>query len=125
MDESNERTDYASYNAFSRVALLFGVPIIPLLILAMVTLASGFIGITQYGLVGLMMPISSLALIVFIRVKCRDNSRALHTLWWSLRGLVLRLQCRSSVVSFSTLPNAQKRRDTRVREWIKHHPHSS
>ncbi|ALR95785.1 hypothetical protein [Vibrio alginolyticus] len=123
--QENEPQEYASYNAFGRVATMFGVPIIPLLILAMLTLVSGFWGITQYGLVGLMMPIACLAFLIVIRMKCQDNSRALYGMWWSIKGMLLRLQNRSSVVSFTTMPNAQKRRDARVRAWRKHHPHSS
>ncbi len=121
----DEPQAYAGYNAFGRVALLFGVPIIPLITLAILTLASGFIGVTQFSAVGLIAPLTLLALIVVLRMKCQDNSRALAAMWWSLRGMMLRLQCRSSVVSFTSMPNAQKRRDARVREWIKHHPHSS
>lgn len=120
-----EPIKYSSYNAFGRVALLFGVPVIPLIIMAVLILGSGFYGVVNYGAVGLLPAILIFITLIAIRIKCADNPRALVAIWWHIRGALLLIQCRASIVSLTSMPNPKQRRLNRVREWIKDNSHSS
>lgn len=123
--EEPEPIEYASYNAFGRVALLFGVPIIPLIMMVILILGSGFYGVVNYGAVGLTPALLLIIVLIALRLKCTDNPRALGALWWQFRGILLLLQCRGSIVSLTSMPDPKQRRLNRVREWIKHNSHSS
>ncbi len=115
--------EYASYNALARQSLMFGVPIITLMIFLLLMLLSGFGGVAMFGALGLI-PVGVLFAGLFvIRIKCMSNTRAMEEVRWELKGAWLRLRCRASVVSFTAFHGPITRRKHHVREWFKHHSH--
>jgi type IV secretory pathway VirB3-like protein len=118
-----EKDEYASYNSMSREPLIAGIPIIPLISLlglAAVTAALGFIFLGV--LKGLIVPTIILAGLFVIRVKCMDDSRAMKSIFWDLKGIFYRLSSGSLIVSFTSISNSDQRRKENVIEWFKNNP---
>ena len=117
---SNKGQEYASYNVLARKPLIAGVPIIMLLVFLCLILITGGAGILMFGpRVGLIIPTILSVLLFFIRIRCMDNSRAMDEIWWDIRGGLTRLICQSSVASFTSTNDSQKRRRENVRDWLK------
>ena len=112
---------YASYNVLARRPLMFGLPIIPLLILLIAMVASFFAGIFWLGLVGLVFPVFFAGVLFTLRLMCMEDSRAIESLKWDFRGGLSRLLCRSSIVSLSSTNDTQQRRKAYVSQFLKDH----
>lgn len=121
MDE--EKDEYASYNAMRREPLIFGIPIIPLIMLLCLALMSAAFGFIFLGVLKGMIVPSIILLILFItRIKCMDDSRAMRSFYWDLKGALYRLASRSVIISFTSISNSEKRRKENVLDWFKHNP---
>lgn len=119
-----EKQEYLSYNVLARKALMFGVPVITFLILLFLIVASFFAGIVLFGAAGLIAPLFLTALLFGIRLVCMDDSRAMESVMWNVRGALSRLRCQSSVVSFTSTNDTPTKRKDHVRQFIKDHTHS-
>ena len=115
----SDEQKYASYNALARKALVMGIPIITLLIFASLMMGTGFGGVMLFGLKGLITPLALCIVLLFIKVKCESDSRAMESVFWDIKGALYRLRCKASVISFNSLDNTPKRRKGHVREWFK------
>ena len=120
-----DKQEYASYNVLARKPLMFGVPpIITFLILLVLIVASFFAGIVLFGAAGLIAPLFFVALLFGIRLVCMDDSRAMESVMWNVRGALSRVLCQSSVVSFTSTNDTSKKRKDHVRQFFKDHPDS-
>ncbi|MBT0181948.1 conjugal transfer protein TraD, partial [Vibrio campbellii] len=54
--QDEERDHYASYNSLARKPLMFGMPIIPLIIGMLMMLLTGWLGLSFFGVKGLVFP---------------------------------------------------------------------
>lgn len=114
-----EKSKYNSFNVLARKALIAGIPIYTLLIGISLAFVTGFGGVYFFGLNGLVFP-SIIALILLgIRLKCENDSRAMESFWWDIKGAFYRLRCQSSVLSFTSIDSSPSRRNSNVREWFK------
>jgi len=111
---------YASYNVLARKALVFGVPIITLVILLILTLVTAALGIITLGFFkGIIAPIICVGTLFVIRVMCMDDSRAMEDVYWNARGLLSRLKCRSNVISYSSDDGTVTRRRETINDFFK------
>ena len=115
---SDEIQKYASYNVLSRKALIGGVPIITLVVFLFLILITGFLGAVVVGLYGLIIPFILVCILFWIRGQCLENSRAMESVWWDFKGWLTRLQCRSSITSFTSTDNSLTKRREVIREWF-------
>lgn len=113
--------EYASYNVLARKALIFGVPVIALVIFLFLILASTAAGVAYFDnfLVGLIVPLILLALLFSIRIACLDDSRALEGAWWSFKGALSRIRCRSTITSFTSKGVSKKEQRDKINEFFK------
>lgn len=117
-----EKQQYAGYNVLARKPLIGGVPIITLLILLSLMLVTGIVGIVLMGLgKGLILPALLGFLLFLIRLKCMDDSRAMESVWWESKGALSRVLCQSSVASFTSTTDSEKKRKDSVIDWFKNH----
>ncbi|MBS0044845.1 hypothetical protein KFE26_21495 [Shewanella sp. M16] len=116
----NEKQKYASYNVMARKGLMFGIPIITLVIFVCLIMITGFGGIVLFDLKGLIMPLILIVILFGIRFQCESDSRAMEAVWWDLKGVFYRVRCKSNVTSFTSSPvDSPSRRKENVREWLK------
>lgn len=116
----NEKQKYASYNVMARKGLIFGIPIITLVIFACLIMLTGFGGMLTFGVKALVIPLILVFILFGIKIKCESDSRAMEAVWWDIKGGFYRLRCRSSVISFTSSPvHSISRRHKNVIEWVK------
>ena len=115
-----KKDEYLTYNVLARKPLIWGVPVITLVALLCLMLLTGFAGVATLGMTkGLIFPALLTILLFFIRIVCIDNSRAMESLWWDIKGTLFRLRCQSSIVSFTSTDDSIKKRRQNVIEWFK------
>ncbi len=116
----DEKQKYASYNVMARKGLIFGIPIITLVIFMCLIMLTGFGGVMMLGVKALVIPLILLVILFGVKVKCESDSRAMEAVWWDIKGGFYRLRCRSSVTSFTSSPvHTIARRQKNVVEWVK------
>lgn len=118
---AEETQKYASYNVLSRNALIFGIPIITLVIFLCLMLATAFIGGSFFGIYGLIVPLLLGCCLFWVKIECQNNSRAMESLWWDFKGWITRVKCRSSITSFTSTNDTLKKRKEKIREWFASH----
>ena len=123
MEENKD--EYLTYNVLARKPLIWGVPVITLVTFLCLMLLTGFAGIATLGIMkGMIFPTLLALILFFIRLVCIDNSRAMESLWWDIKGTLFRLRCQSSVVSFTSTDNSLKKRKEHIIEWFKNNTFS-
>lgn len=120
---SEEREQYASYNSLARKPLMLGIPIIPLIMGALLMLITGWIGLSFFGVKGLVFPAFIALGLLYIRIRSMEDSRAIDDMKWEAKGFLTRLRCQSNTISFSSIDNHPFRRKQHVSEWFKNNTH--
>lgn len=117
--QDEERDQYASYNSLARKPLMFGMPIIPLIIGMLTMLPTGWLGLSFFGVKGLVFPAFIALGLLYIRVRSEEDSRAIDEMKWEAKGFLTRLRCQSNTISFTSIDNHPFRRKQHVSEWFK------
>lgn len=113
---------YASYNVLARKALIYGVPIITLVLFIALILLTGIVGILWLGLIkGIIAPLLLTGILFVIRIMCMDDSRAMESVVWDLKGIMTRLICRSNVTSFTSINDCKTKRREHIHEFYQAH----
>ncbi|WP_321273661.1 conjugal transfer protein TraD [uncultured Vibrio sp.] len=120
---SEEREQYASYNSLARKPLMLGIPIIPLIMGALLMLITGWIGLSFFGVKGLVFPAFIALGLLYIRIRSMEDSRAIDDMKWEAKGFLTRLRCQSNTISFTSIDNHPFRRKQHVSEWLKNNTH--
>ncbi|WP_261887508.1 conjugal transfer protein TraD [Vibrio aerogenes] len=110
---------YASYHSLSRQPLIAGIPVITLVIGFALVLLTTVLALLTVGLTGLVVPALILFGLLYIRIRCAEDSRATEEMRWELKGMQIRLMCRSNMISFTSIDESERRRKEDVSEWIK------
>ena len=116
---SEEREQYASYNSLARKPLMLGIPIIPLIMGALLMLITGWIGLSFFGVKGLVFPAFIALGLLYIRIRSMEDSRAIDDMKWEAKGFLTRLRCQSNTISLTSIDNHPFRRKQHVSEWFK------
>ncbi|MCG9625410.1 conjugal transfer protein TraD [Vibrio mediterranei] len=114
-----ERELYASYNSLSRKPLIGGIPVIALVMGCGAMLLTGFGGLAFFGAKGLVLPAFFALGLLYIRIRSMEDSRAIEDIQWELKGLLTRLRCQSTTLSFTSMDNQTAKRKSHVSEWFK------
>ncbi|WP_434529571.1 conjugal transfer protein TraD [Vibrio sp. K4] len=119
-----EREQFASYHSLARKPLIGGIPVIALVTGCGAMLLTGFLGCLFFGAKGLVLPALIAATLLYIRIRCMDDSRATEDMKWELKGFLTRLRCQSTTISFTSIDDNPLRRKQHVSEWFKNNsPH--
>lgn len=101
-NDTQEEIKYLTYNGMSRKPTFWGIPLIPFITLFFPLIMSLLIGIRIFGLIkGLIIPLILASILIFIKIKCTNDSNALVRLFWVYRGIIYRFFSGSIIVSFS------------------------
>ena len=117
-----ETQEYASYNVLARKPLIMGVPIVTLVVFLLLILGTGFGGMLMFGFAkALIIPTLLFVTLLFIRLRCKTDSRAMESMFWDIKAAVSRLICQSEVTSFTSTDDSHSRRRARINEWYKNY----
>nr|WP_319552176.1 conjugal transfer protein TraD [uncultured Vibrio sp.] len=116
---NEEQEQYAGYNSLARKPLMLGIPIIPLIMGALLMLITGWIGLSFFGVKGLVFPAFIALGLLYIRIRSMEDSRAIDDMKWEAKGFLTRLRCQSNTISFTSIDNHPFRRKQHVSEWFK------
>jgi type IV secretion system protein VirB3 len=120
-----EENLYATYNSLNRNPLVWGVPILILISLGFLIVLSAFIGAILLGdWRALIVPVLLALIVLFIKVACMDDSKAVESLKWNFKGVWTRILCKSRVASYSSIDSDQIKRKEIVYEWFKYTTYS-
>ncbi|SMG61568.1 VirB3 family type IV secretion system protein [Paraburkholderia susongensis] len=72
---------YSAYAGLARVASVYGVPLMPLLVVAVASLAVAMVGAAILGPGGLAFGALGLPVVLFFRQMCATDDQALRILW--------------------------------------------
>jgi len=111
---------YSSYNSLNRNPLMFGIPILPFILIMVSMVITGFGGYAYFeSPKAFIIPLILLMVLFVIRLYCMDNSRAMESMWWDLKGGIAKLRCKSSITSYSSNIENQKTKEAVINAWFK------
>ena len=119
MISDEEKEKYLSYNSLSRNPLMFGVPLLVLISMLLLILITGILGALLLGVYGLFAPIILVCVLFYIRMECKEDSRAIDWMIWDIKGWLDKKKCGSEVISITSNINHLDSQETVLREWIK------
>ncbi len=117
--DEQEQDVYASYNSLGRKPLILGIPIIVLVFGLLAILLSAILSIVTVGIKGLVIPALFVFLLIYVRIRCEHDSRAIEDIYWDIRGGLVRIVSQSRIVSFSYIDDTERKRKQHVSEWLK------
>ncbi|VVN22297.1 hypothetical protein PS623_04353 [Pseudomonas fluorescens] len=117
MAEGKEEPVYATYKGLGYVSMFMGVPLYPLLILFGVGTMGGLILLLTVGAWGLLCPLLCGAILMFLKVLCESDNKAMERAKWSWKSWQLRLRHGSKILVVS--PNKSRSKDEHVRTCLK------
>lgn len=117
-DIEHEDDEYLSYNGLSRKALFIGIPLIPFFIFFFLMVLTGYFGVQKFGVgKGLIAPFLFSIPLIYMRIKCANDSTALDKIYWEFKGLLLRLK--TGRLTLSILATINKTNRFTVNDFFK------
>jgi type IV secretion system protein VirB3 len=101
-----EEPTFSTVKGLGYVSMFMGIPLGILLIFLTIGIISGFILYILIGTWGLLSPLSCFIIILFIRILCETDNKALEILKWKTKGYLWRIHYKSMILIIS--PNKQK-----------------
>lgn len=83
-------SEYLSYNGFNRPALVMGVPLMLMLPIFAFAIFGTFIGVSLFGVVGIIPAGISILLIVVIRAMTENDPNALKVIAFNIKGFLIK-----------------------------------
>jgi type IV secretion system protein VirB3 len=81
---NGEITLYPSYKGLGRVAMIWGIPLMPLLVVACVAMVSMLLCAALFGVGGLLMLVPWIAILMFFKTITEQDDDGLRILWLQL-----------------------------------------
>ncbi|HBP6080717.1 TPA: hypothetical protein ONA81_005500 [Pseudomonas aeruginosa] len=101
MAEGKEEPTFASFKGLGYVSMFMGVPLGPLLILFGIGVFGGLILFLTVGAWGLLCPVLCGAVLMFLKVLCETDNKAMEHAKWSWKAWFWRLRRGSSILIVS------------------------
>ena len=110
----DEKSKYASYNGLNRVALVMGIPLMPFLFGAFLSVFLGFPALMMWGIVGILIPAVVFLGLFILKLLCEDDPNAIDVIRWKIKGYFLRVRLGGKVMSFHSLrDNKEEKKDAK------------
>ncbi|MGG5276284.1 hypothetical protein [Pseudomonas syringae pv. coryli] len=106
MAEGKEEPTFATFKGLGYVSMVGGVPLFPLLLLFGIGVFGGLVLFLTVGLWGILCPIVAGIALMFLRVMCESDNKAMERAKWAMKAWRWRLKRRSSVLIVS--PNQSR-----------------
>lgn len=114
---SEDDSEYVSYNGMNRPALFMGVPLMPMLFGCFLMVFGGFAGLLMWGGYGLIFPAVVFLCLFVLKLICEDDPNAMEIMTWRLKGAFLRLKQGSDVLVF--VSGDEKSRESHAKRFFK------
>lgn len=110
---SDEKIKFATYRGAGHVAMVAGVPLIPMLILCGVLVFSLFVCVLLLNSLVAASVIASIviSIMIWLKVECAIEPRAMQIRRLELKGLLLRMKGRGHILVTSMKPRKNKGTD--------------
>lgn len=79
------KVEYPSYNGLSRVAMIRGIPLMAVVVIALASLVIGFAGTTFLGIGGILFGAVGLPFLLYIKQISETDDQALRIAWLEFR----------------------------------------
>jgi type IV secretion system protein VirB3 len=79
------KLEYPSYNGLSRVAMIRGIPLMAVVVIALASLVIGFVGTAFLGIGGILFGAVGLPFLLYIKQICETDDQALRIAWLEFR----------------------------------------
>jgi hypothetical protein len=120
MSHPDEFQYYAAYGGLGRVALMWGVPLLPFLMLFFLAIFGFVVGFFLFGfLYGLLSASVFGGAMFFMKVLCENDDRAVERWKWKARGLVHFIRARKMIVMVGVDIANQDTREKNVYQFFK------
>ncbi len=110
---------FAAYKGMGTVSMWMGVPLLPLLLLLVIALVTGFGGLILFGMIGLLGPFICALIIFGLKVICENDNKALEGVKWTFRAWKLRFKKMSRVLTVSSNSTGAKAKHDHFYRYLK------
>lgn len=107
---SDEKIKFATYRGAGHVAMIWGMPIIPMLVLFGLLVFTLFFGILLLNNMWVAIPMASIivSLMIWLKIECSIEPRAVQIRVLEFKGLLLKIKLRGSIIITSMKPRKSK-----------------
>ncbi len=107
---SEEKIKFATYRGAGHVAMVGGIPLIPMLILCGLLVITLFVCILLFNSLVTAMVISSVivSVMIWLKIECAIEPRAMQIRRLEFKGLLLRMKGRGEILVTSMKPRKNK-----------------
>lgn len=115
----NDRAEYPSYNALARVAMLKGVPLVAVIVIALVSLFAGALGAVFLGPGGMLLGAVGLPVFFYCRKVCENDDQALRIAFLELKCWLDKRNAKYFGGTYTLAPIKYGRRDDEYKRYFK------
>ena len=90
----DERTLYPSFEGLNRTAMVWGIPMLPGMLVVGVSLVAGLIAGVVLGPGGLLLALAGVPVLMFFKFQCVTDDQALRIMGFEFMCWVMRFRCR-------------------------------
>jgi len=101
MSAGKEEPTFASFKGLGYVSMFMGVPLGPLLILFGTGVFGAFVFGMIFGWPGLIIPVVCGALLMFLKILCETDNKAMERAQWSFKAWKMRASKTSTILTVS------------------------
>ncbi|WP_115855689.1 hypothetical protein [Kushneria indalinina] len=118
---AEERPRFATYRGAGHVALVWGVPLMPMLVLCGLLVATLFLFILLLKMVKTGLAIAALVacVMVWMKVECAGHPKALEIRKRELRELFRRLKLKSKTIVVTSMKGRKRKDSDGIQRYIK------
>ena len=107
---------FSSYTGLDRVVLIWGVPMIPFMLLGTLSVFIGFAGQFFFGLIGFLFTFIMLPIFFFVRSLTEQDDQALRILWIEIKFMFKRSFFKEFGNTLTFLPTRYLRDAKRIQQ---------
>lgn len=115
----DKQAEYHSYNALGRVAMLKGVPLVAVIVLAFISLVVGTVGAIFLGPGGMLLGAVGLPVFFYFRKVCENDDQALRIIWLELICWLGKRNAKYFGGTYTLAPIKYGRREHAYRRYFK------
>lgn len=85
------KTEYPSLNGLSRVAMFYGIPLMAVVVIAVVSMVVGVVSTMFMGIGGFLFGLVGVPVLIYIKQVCETDDQALRIAWLEFRCWLTRV----------------------------------
>lgn len=101
MNQNKEEPVFSSFKGMGYVSMFYGVPLSAVLIVFGAGVFGGFVFVFSFGAIGLLWPVACAGILMFIKILCETDNKAMERTRWLLKAWRLRFSKVSTILTVS------------------------